>query len=75
MEEEQLNHDVEETTVTLANRDAEIACLKAKLLKAKIEGLGGDELSALDVHNEVPITINSVFNDMLLKTHMRLMLD
>ncbi|KAG5582067.1 hypothetical protein H5410_052694 [Solanum commersonii] len=44
MEQDQLKHELKEMTVRVSNKDAEIALLKAELLKAQTEGHGTEEV-------------------------------
>ncbi|KAH0633287.1 hypothetical protein KY284_036073 [Solanum tuberosum] len=50
---DQLKHEREEMTVRVSNKDAEIALLKAKLLKAQTEGPGTAEVKELRKQNDV----------------------
>lgn len=52
IEHEQLKHELESIVVTLANGNAEIACLHVQVQLAKTEGPGGEELASLKVQNE-----------------------
>ena len=50
-DQEQLKHEVEELTVRLSGKEAEIAILKAKLLTAQSEGPGSSVVQALEKEN------------------------
>ena len=50
-DQDQLKHEVEELTVWLSGRDAEIAILKAELLTAQCEGPGSSVVQALEKEN------------------------
>ena len=50
-DQDQLKHEVEEITVRLSGRDAEIAILKAELLTAQSEGPGSSVVQALEKEN------------------------
>ncbi|KAH0687849.1 hypothetical protein KY290_019506 [Solanum tuberosum] len=52
MEQNQLKHELEEMTMRVTNKDAEIALLKAELLKAQTEGPGTEEVKELKKQNE-----------------------
>ncbi|KAH0737953.1 hypothetical protein KY290_036658 [Solanum tuberosum] len=52
MEQDQLNHELEEMTMQVSNKDAKIALLKAELLKAQTEEPGTDEAKELKKQNE-----------------------
>jgi len=52
IEHEQLKHELESIVVTLANGNAEIACLHVQVQLVKTEGSGGEELASLKVQNE-----------------------
>ncbi|KAH0738358.1 hypothetical protein KY290_037063 [Solanum tuberosum] len=52
MEQDELQHELEEMTVRVSNKDAEIALLKAELLKAQTEGPGTEEVKELNKQNE-----------------------
>ena len=49
--QDQLKHEVEELTVFLSGKDAEIAILKAELLTAQTEGPGTSVVQALEREN------------------------
>ncbi|KAH0776523.1 hypothetical protein KY290_007934 [Solanum tuberosum] len=51
-QQEQLKHELEEMTVIMASRNAEIARLNAQLLIAQAEGPGVEEMAALKAENE-----------------------
>ncbi|KAK4735150.1 hypothetical protein R3W88_009411 [Solanum pinnatisectum] len=51
MEQDQLKHELEEITVLVSNKDAEIALLKAQLLKSQTEGPGTAKANELRVKN------------------------
>ncbi|KAH0698896.1 hypothetical protein KY284_013111 [Solanum tuberosum] len=53
MEQDQLKHELEEMTVRVSSRDAEIAILKAAVLKAQTEGPGNAEVRELRKQNEM----------------------
>lgn len=49
---DQLKHELEEMTMRVSSKDAEIAILKAELLKAQTEGPGTSEIQKLHRQNE-----------------------
>ncbi|KAH0746349.1 hypothetical protein KY285_008006 [Solanum tuberosum] len=51
-QQQQLKHELEEMTVIMASRNAEIAQLNAQLLKAQAEGPSVEEMAALKAENE-----------------------
>ena len=50
-DQDQLKHEVEELTMRLSGKEAEIAILKAELLTAQIEGPGTAVVQALEREN------------------------
>ncbi|KAH0765633.1 hypothetical protein KY285_001504 [Solanum tuberosum] len=52
MDQDQLKHELEEMTVRVRNKDAEIALLKAELLKVQTEGPGTEAVKELKKQNE-----------------------
>ena len=50
-DQDQLKHEVEELTMRLSGKDAEIAILKDELLTAQTEGPGTDAVQALEREN------------------------
>ncbi|TMW87859.1 hypothetical protein EJD97_019390 [Solanum chilense] len=50
-DQDQLKHEVEELTMRLSGKDAELAILKAELLTAQTEGPGTNEVQALEREN------------------------
>ena len=50
-DQDQLKHEVEELTVRLSGKEAEIAILKAELLTAQNEGPGSSVVQALEREN------------------------
>ena len=52
VEQDQLKHELEEMIVRLSSKDAEIAILKAELLKAQTEGPGTSIVQELHKENE-----------------------
>ncbi|KAK4721732.1 hypothetical protein R3W88_011965 [Solanum pinnatisectum] len=52
MEQDQLKHELEEMTVRVSNKDAEIALLKTELLKAQTEGPGTEVVKELHKQND-----------------------
>ena len=50
-DQDQLKHEVEELTVRLSGKEAEIAILKAELLTAQSEGPGSSVVQALEKEN------------------------
>lgn len=67
--QELLNHQLEEMSLLLAKKDAEIACLNAQLLKASTEGPCSEELSSLKTQNASLTAQVEDLKDILLKTH------
>ena len=49
---DQLKHEIEELTVRLSGKEAEIAILKAELLTAQSEGPGSSVVQAVEKEND-----------------------
>ncbi|KAH0632849.1 hypothetical protein KY284_035635 [Solanum tuberosum] len=67
MEQDQLKHELEKMTVGMSNKDAEIALLKAELLKALTEGPGIVEVRELRKQNEVLLAKIASVQEKLIK--------
>ncbi|KAH0700721.1 hypothetical protein KY284_014936 [Solanum tuberosum] len=55
VERHQLKHELEEMTVLVSKKDAEIALLKAQLVKAQTEGPGTTEVNELRIRECQPL--------------------
>ncbi|KAH0764826.1 hypothetical protein KY285_000697 [Solanum tuberosum] len=54
-----LKHELEEMTVIVSNKDAEIALLKVELLKAQTEGPGTEAVKELRLQNDALLVQNA----------------
>ncbi|KAH0765269.1 hypothetical protein KY290_001242 [Solanum tuberosum] len=67
LEQDKLKHQLEEMTVLVSNKDAEIALLKAQLLKAQTEGPSTAEANELTVKNVALLAQISKLQEKLIK--------
>ncbi|KAK4724110.1 hypothetical protein R3W88_026889 [Solanum pinnatisectum] len=69
VEQSQLKHELDEMTLFVSKRDAEIALLNAQLVKAQTEGPGTEEVNELKMKNANLLPQNDDLQEKLIKAH------